>query len=189
MYEEYGVNKDHRSKCLQCDVPTPRYVLRKLQLSLEINYMYIFTVMISMKYHLLMKKMSRLFLPVCKRLDLPAQPPISVTFLKRVSVIENPTGRTIDYRPSDESASNANVVSISSRSSAAQLGKIRSLFAYRGINFTIIEIFECENHYCDGIVCVTDCTNTSKVLLPLADVSRPLVIAIENFPQLYILNL
>ena len=131
----------------------------------------------------------RLFHPVCKRLNLPVQPPVSACFLKKISIIDNPTGRMRDYRSSNESATCFNVVSVTSESSATQFGIIKRLFVYRDINFAFIEIFKCPIHYCDGIVYVTNCTNNSQALLPLVEVSRPHVIAIENFPQLYILNL
>ena len=40
-----------------------------------------------------------LFKPVCKKLDLPLQPPVTVKFFnsKKVSIIDKPTGRAIVY--------------------------------------------------------------------------------------------
>ena len=103
-------------------------------------------------------------------------------------MFDNPTGRMIDYRSSSESATCFNVVSVASESSATQFGMIKGLFVYRGINFAIIEIFECPIHFLNGIVHITNCTNTSRAIFPLAEASRPLVIAIEHLPPFYILN-
>ena len=71
----------------------------------------------------------RLFKHVCKRLNLPVQYPVAVCFLKRVSVIDNPTGRMIDYRSSNESATFFNVISVTStfESPVTQFGMIKSL--------------------------------------------------------------
>lgn len=131
---------------------------------------------------------ARLLKHVCKRLNLPVQYPVAVCYLKRVSVIDNPTGRMIDYRSSNESATCFNVVSVNSKSPVPQFGMIKNLFVYRGINFAILEIFECPVHTSDDIVHITNCTNTSRAVFPLAEVSRPLVIAIKHLPQFYILN-
>ena len=132
-----------------------------------------------------------LFKPVCKRLNLPVQYPVAVCFLKKVSVIDNPTGRAIDYRSANETATCFNVVFITSQSPVThdqQFAMIKSLFVYRGINFAILEIFKYPVHFSDGIGHVTNCTETSRAVFPLDEVSRPLVIAIKRLPQFYILN-
>ena len=74
-----------------------------------------------------------LFKHVCKRLNPPVQYPVVVCFLKRVSVIDNPTGRMTDYQSSNESATCFNVVSVTSTSESpvTQFGMIKSLFVYR----------------------------------------------------------
>ena len=120
----------------------------------------------------------------------PVQPPVSVFFLKKISIIDNPKGRMVEYRSSNESSTSFNVVSVtlSSKVTAPQFGIIKSLFVYRNVNFAMIEIFECPIHFSDGIVDVTNCTNTSRAILLLVEVSRPLVMAMEKFPQLYIIN-
>ena len=134
----------------------------------------------------------KLFNPICRQLNMPVQPPVSVLFLKKISVIDNPTGRMVEYRSSNESSTSRsfNVVSVtlSSKATAPQFGIIKGLFVYRDVNFAVIEIFECPIHFSDGIVDVTNCTNTSRAILPLVEVSRPLIIAMEKFPQLYIIN-
>ena len=101
-----------------------------------------------------------------------------------------PTGRMVEYRSYNESSTSFNVVfvTLSSNVIAPQFGIIKGLFVYRDVNFAAIEIFECPIHFSDGIVDVTNCTNSSRAILPLVEVSRPLVMAMEKFPQLYIIN-
>ena len=89
----------------------------------------------------------KLFYPVCWQSNKPVQPPVSVFFLKKISIIDNPTGRMVEYRSSNESSTSFNVVSVTltSRATAPQ-------FVYRDVNFAVIEIFECPIHFSDGIV-------------------------------------
>ena len=113
----------------------------------------------------------KLFYPVCQSNKL-VQSPVSVFFLKKISIIDNPTGRMLEYRSSNESSTSFNVVSVtlSSKATAPQFGIIKGLFAYRDVNFAVIEIFECPIHFSDGIVNVTNCTNTSRAILLLVEV-------------------
>lgn len=193
MCEENDASQGSRSQQLQSTRSSPAPWYLKLQFRNKSYYAYNCLYSNESESAFLSEEDVILFQSVCKRLDLPVQPPISVRFFKKVSIIENPTGRTIEYRSSDESANctcgNINVVSISSKSSTTQFGKIKNLFIYRDINFAIMEMFESAIHYFDGIVYITDCTISSRKLLPLAEVSRPLVIAMEHLPQLCILNL
>ena len=131
-----------------------------------------------------------LFKPVCKKLNLPVQHPTSVSLLKRISVPDNLTGRMIDYRSSNDSDNSFNVISVTSGSTAThvQFGMIKNLFAYRDMYFAITEIFMCPVQNFDGIVYITDCNNSSRAVIPLVKISRPHVIAIEQLPQIYILN-
>ena len=131
-----------------------------------------------------------LFKPICRKLNLPVQHPISVCLLKRISVPDSVTGRMIDYWSSNESDISFNVISITSWSTAThvQFGMIKNLFAYRGMYFTITDIFMCPVQNFDGIMHITDCNNSSQAVIPLVEISRPHVIAIEQLPQIYILN-
>ena len=39
-----------------------------------------------------------MFLPVCKTINLPIQPPITVSFSKKMCITEEPTGRVIEFK-------------------------------------------------------------------------------------------
>ena len=64
--------------------------------------------------------------PICKNLNLPLQPPVSVDFLKKVILREKLTGRIIEYKPSKSNS----VVYITQPMHIAQLtfGQVESLF-------------------------------------------------------------
>ena len=130
-----------------------------------------------------------LFNPVCKTLALPVQAPMSVCFEKKIAVVEKPTGRIIEYKSCSDSANpktnSSSIVSPTTSTTHDQFGQITSLFIYRGKHFAIMKMFECAVHKNnDGLVRVADCTINRKTLFPLEEVSRPLLIAIEQFPEL-----
>ena len=115
------------------------------------------------------------------------QPPVSVCFVKRIAVVDKPTERIVEYKSDSAkqcSSICASIVSISH----SQFGQIKSLFTYRGVNFAIVQKFECAVHKNDGLVHIADCTVNCKAMFPLEEVSRPHLIAIEHFPELWILN-
>ena len=55
-----------------------------------------------------------LFKPVCKKVNLPGQHPISVSLLKRISVTDSLTGKIIDYRSSNDNDVSFSAVSVRS---------------------------------------------------------------------------
>ena len=129
-----------------------------------------------------------LFYPVCKTLSLPVQAPMSVRFLKKISVVEEPTGRIIEYKSSSDSTNPKSICSSIVSLTHDSFGQIENIFIYRGVNFVIAHKFECAVRKNDGLVHIVDCTVNHRALFPLEEVSRPHLIAVQHIPELWILN-
>ena len=128
-----------------------------------------------------------LFRPVCKISGLPVQPPISVTFHKKVTIREKPTGRIIEYKPSNLKGDTCTVVSLK-QSADFMFGHVESLFSYRNNVFAIIHMFESSTRTPSGFVCIGDPSVCKKQIFQLESVSRPLVTAMNERSELWILN-
>lgn len=129
--------------------------------------------------------------PICRTLDLPLQPPVSINLLKKVMVTEKQTGRVIEYRNDLKCNSFVAVNKTGDGfNCGARFGQIQSLFSYRNNNFAVINKFECPIDDVSGLVCITDCTVHSKAMFLLEELSRPLVVAINDSPdqKIWILN-
>lgn len=126
-----------------------------------------------------------LFRPVCQNLNLPLQPPISVSFHKKVTIREKPTGWIIEYKPSN--IKGYTVVSLKQSADLA-FGQVESFLTYRNNVFTIIQKFESLTHISSGLVCISDPSVCKKELFPLEAISRPLVTALNERSELWILN-
>lgn len=129
--------------------------------------------------------------PICRALDLPLQPPVSINLFKKVMVTEKPTGRVIEYR--NDVKCNSFVTLNKNRdglNSEPRFGQIQSLFSYRNNNFAVIKKFECPTDNVSGLVCITNCTIHSKAIYLLEELSRPLVVAINESAdqKIWILN-
>ena len=136
-----------------------------------------------------LKREFDMFLPVCRIINLPIQPPISVSFSKKMCITEEPTGRVIEFRSiTPESASNINYRDCTFVSFNSQFGYIDRLFMYRGIDFAFITKFDYVVNISNGLVSIADITMNSQTICRLKEVSRPLVVAMECYPQLFILN-
>ena len=129
-----------------------------------------------------------LFYPVCKTLGLPVQAPVSVCFLKKISVVEEPTGRIIEYKSSNGSTNAKSICSSIVSLPNDSFGRIENIFTYRGVNFVVAYKFEFAVRKNDGLVHIADCTVNNKALFPLKELSRPHIIAIQHAPELWILN-
>jgi len=106
-----------------------------------------------------------MFLPVCRTINLPIQPPISVSFSKKVCITEEPTGRVIEYRSiTPESAININYRDCTFVSFNSQFGYIDRLFMYRGIDFAFITKFDCVVNISNGLVSIADITMNSQTI-------------------------
>ena len=85
-----------------------------------------------------------LFKPVCKKLDLPLQPPVTVKFFnsKKVSIIDKPTGRAIVYTLCATNAlSFPSIVSLDQ--SPLMFGKVQDIFSYRETKFASVKKIKC----------------------------------------------
>jgi len=133
-----------------------------------------------------------LFQPVCMNLSLPVQSPVHVGCTKKFIFLDGPTGRSIEYKSSEEitetmtKADYPSVIAVDP--DLNQFGYISSLFQYRGINFAVISKFESVVQITDGLVLIANCRISTKVILLLTEISRPLLIANANFPELWIIN-
>ena len=132
-----------------------------------------------------------MFLPVCRTMNLPIQPPIIVSFSKKLCITEEPTGRVIEFKSrtseSDISANYRDCMFVSFNSHD-QFGCIEKLFMYRGKRFALITKFDCAVNVSNGLVNIVNTTMNSQAICQLKEVSRPLVVAMECCPQLWILN-
>ena len=130
-----------------------------------------------------------MFLPVCRTMNLPIQPPITVSFSKKICITEEPTGRVIEFKSrTSESDIIVNYRDCTFVSFNSLFGCIEKLFTYRGMQFAIITKFDCVVNVSNGLVDITDTTMNSLTMCQLKEVSRPLVVAMECCPQLWILN-
>ena len=128
--------------------------------------------------------------PVCKNLNLPLQPPVSVVFLKKVTIKEKFTGRIIEYKPSNFNAEPVILIKRATEltSSLSSFGYIENIFSYRSHTFAIVQQFECLGHTFNGLVCISDPSICRKQIYLLESVSRPLVTAVNESSELWILN-
>ena len=79
-----------------------------------------------------------MFQPVCRTINLPIQPPITVSFSKKMCMTKEPTGRVTEFRSiTSESAININYRDCMFVSFNSQFGYIDRLFMYRGIDFAL----------------------------------------------------
>ena len=131
-----------------------------------------------------------LFKPVCKRLGLPLQPPVMVTFLncKKVTLIDKPTGRAINYtlcttNPLDFPS----VVSLAIDKSPLTFGKLQDIFSYREKSFAIVKKINCTISCFYGLKCLTNCVDDTSDVIPLHEISRPLALA-RSGSDIWILN-
>ncbi len=121
---------------------------------------------------------------------MPLQPPVIVTFHKKATK-EEPTGRIVEYR--SRSLTNPSFVTLDSKAPHDQeittFGKTEEFFTYRSVKFAVVSRFECSTHSLYGLTRITDTSSTVKMIIPLEEVSRPLVVAHDcNCNELWILN-
>lgn len=133
-----------------------------------------------------------LFKPVCKRLGLPLQPPVVVTFLnsKKVTLIDKPTGRAIDYTLCTTNVSDfPSVVSLdqSPDQSSLTFGKLQDIFSYREKSFAIVKKINCTINCFYGLKRLSNCIDDDSGIVPIYEISRPLAIA-RSGSDIWILN-
>ena len=131
-----------------------------------------------------------LFKPVCKKLGLPLQPPVMVTFLnsKKVTLIDKPTGRAIDYTLCTTNALDfPSVVSLAIDQSPLTFGKLQDIFAYREKSFAIVKKINCTIGGFYGLKCLSDCVDDDSSIVPIDEISRPLALA-RSGSDIWILN-
>ena len=122
-------------------------------------------------------------------MNLQIQPPITVSFSKKICITEEPTGRVIEFKSRTfESDIIVNYRDCTFVSFNSLFGCIEKLFTYRGTQFAIITKFDCVVNVSNGLVDITDTTMNSQTMCQLKEVSRPLVVAMECCPQLWIRN-
>lgn len=131
-----------------------------------------------------------MFKHLCMILSIPVQPPVNVAFLRKVCLSEKTTGRFIDYKSKSLDSEGLDDCTFVSFNYARQfaIGYIERIFMYREAVFTTISKFDCAVTTHHGLVLVTDCTANSKVVCTLKDLSRPLAIAEDCHPKLWIIN-
>lgn len=93
------------------------------------------------------------------------------------------TGRVVEYNSKSEV-----VVSLSS-SMPPQFGKIYHFITYRETNFVAVMKYHTST-FIDGLVLIPNTTSNTKHIVPLDDISNPLVTAkpASNNKELWILN-
>ena len=131
-----------------------------------------------------------MFKDLCMTLSIPVQPPVHVAFLKKVSLSEKTTGRVIDYKSKSLGSEGLDGCTFISFDYVHQfaIGYIERLFMYREAVFATISKFDCAVTTHHGLALVPDCTANSQVVCALKDLSRPLVIAEDCHPKLWIIN-
>ena len=129
-----------------------------------------------------------LFKPVCKKLGLPLQPPVTVKFFnsKKVSLIHKPTGRAITYilRATDASGF-PSIVSLDL--SPLMFGKVEDIFSYRETKFANVKKIKCTISIFYGLRRLSNCIDGDSVILPVHEISRPLALA-RSGSDIWILN-
>lgn len=147
-----------------------------------------FTVLFSHEGQLSQEEFAR-FLPVCRTMNLPIQSPVTVSFSKKMCITEEPTGRVIEFKSrTSESNITVNYRDCTFVSFNSVFECIEKLFVYRKLQFAIITKFDCAVNISNGLVNISDTTINSQTVCQLKEVSRPLIVAVECSPQLWILN-
>lgn len=130
----------------------------------------------------------QLFKPVCKKLGLPLQPPVTVETLnsKKVTIIDKPTGRAIVYTLCDTDASGfPSIVSLDQ--SVLTFGKLYDIFSYREIKFASVKKIKCTISNFYGLRRLSNCIDDDSVILSIHEISRPLAYARSGL-DIWILN-
>ena len=112
-----------------------------------------------------------LFKLVCKKLDLPLQPPVTVKFFnsKKVSIIDKPTGRAIVYTLCATNAlSFPSIVSLDQ--SPLMFGKVQDIFSYRETKFASVKKIKCTITNFYGLRRLSSCVDDDSVILPIHEI-------------------
>lgn len=134
-----------------------------------------------------------MFIPLCRTINLPVQQPIYVSFSKKVTIVEEPTGRVIELKTrTPELDITVDYTCCTFVSFSSQFGCIDKLFEYRETKFAVVTKFDCSVCVSNGLVNLVDTTMRSQAICQLKEISRPLVVAVEYgdnpHDQLWILN-
>ena len=131
------------------------------------------------------------FKSVCEKLGLPLQPPEMVNFFnsKKVTLIDEPTGRAIDYTLC--ATTNANALDFPSivciGQSPLTFGKLQDIFTYRERKFVIVKKIKCIISCFYGLKCLSNCVDDDFDIVPIPEISRPLALA-RSGSDIWILN-
>ena len=129
-----------------------------------------------------------LFKPVCKKFGIPLQPPVTVKYFnsKKVSLIDKPTGRAIDYTLGTTDTSGFPSI-VSLHQSPLTFGKVQDIFSYRETQFASVTNIKCTISSSYGLRCLSNCVDDDSVIVPIHEISRPLALA-RSGSDIWILN-
>ncbi len=106
-----------------------------------------------------------------------------VILKKRITLEHKPTGRSIEYTPLKEplttTACSSFVRIHNCVSSLPKFGYIDTLFQYKGHDFARVQEYTCAPLLCKrtGLWSIADNSKTSKIIVYVSKLSRPLVVA------------
>lgn len=118
--------------------------------------------------------------PIFRDLDIPFQPPVVVTNVTCTAFREDKhTGRIIEFSaPRNGSASCSAYISFPFFNATA-FGRIVSFFSYRSVEFVLVDKFEPPLREEHGLIFLSN-SFTTKCICPFNEVSRPLVVALND---------
>lgn len=134
-----------------------------------------------------------LFATACNSLELPFQSPVTVVQEKKAMVEDKETGRIINYTSIHSNTLHSSIVLILPQTDL-KVGVVQKFFIYRSKTFALIKICYCALHDVNGLIHVVQTTSSTpdEVILPLQQVSRPLVTNAtfeNNLSDFWIVNL
>ena len=115
--------------------------------------------------------------PLVRKYSLPFQTPMEVEVHKKQIREDSNTGRKIEF--------SSGVVCLPT--SPPQYAKIDYLFSYKSVSFAGCQVF-CSVVPRDSMLHVPNTTLFERTILPLKELSRPLVFATGNDNELWILS-